>query len=88
MTVEEQAPHRIAQIEWRRQFDFRVEVREATDSDAAVLAEIERRSPIELGARSIYFDCGDDYFAFARLMEDVTVGIASVPAFVGCGAMH
>ena len=91
VTVEEQSPHRIAQIELQRQYDFKFEIRDATEGDAAVLAEIERRSPIEQGDRSICFDRGDDYFAATRFMEDVTVVIASVngvPAAAGCGALH
>ena len=86
--VEEQESHRISDIFWERQFDFDVTVREATEADAAVLAEIERRCPITLGDRSITFDRGDDYFAFARLMEDVTVGLGfadGVPAAINCG---
>jgi len=39
----------------------------------------------------VTFDRGDDYFAFARLMEDVTVGMGfvdGVPAAINCGAAH
>ena len=44
-----------------------------------------------LGETEVYFDRGDDYLAFSRLMEDCTIGIASVdgvPAAVSCGAKH
>ncbi|HUA36233.1 MAG TPA: hypothetical protein VMA09_21680 [Candidatus Binataceae bacterium] len=89
--VETQAPNRIIKIDWQRQVDFKLEVRRATEADAAALAEIERKCPIVLGDTSVYFDRGNDYFAFARLMEESTVGIAFVdnqPAAVSCGAMH
>jgi hypothetical protein len=89
--VEVKAPNLIAKTDWQRCVDFKLEVRQATEADATALAEIERRCPIVLGDTSIYFDRGDDYFAFARLMEEATVGIAFVdgkPAAVSCGAMH
>jgi hypothetical protein len=90
-SVEEEEPHRISDITWERQFDFEVTVREATEADAPVLAEIERRCPIVLDDRTITFDRGDDYFAFARLMEEVTVGLGfvdGVAAAINCGAMR
>jgi hypothetical protein len=89
--VEAEPPHLIAKTDWQRQNDFKLEVRKATEADAPALAEIERRCPIVLGDTSIYFDRGEDYFAFTRLMQEVTVGIAFVddkPAAVSCGAMH
>jgi hypothetical protein len=87
MRVDEAPPHAICEIDWERVFDFKVEVREATETDGPVLAEIERRCPLVLGDTSITFDRGDDYFAFARLMEDCTVGLGSVdgiPAAINC----
>ncbi|MGH7948854.1 MAG: hypothetical protein ACREQF_06500, partial [Candidatus Binataceae bacterium] len=75
LAVEDRVPHRISKIEWERQIGHRIEAREATATDAAVLSEIERQSPMVRGELIQYFDRGDDYFAFARLMEDVTVGI-------------
>ncbi len=89
--VEAQAPHCITSIVLQRLFDFDVSVREATEADGPALAEIERRCPIVLSDRSVTFDRGDDYFAFARLMEDVTVGLGlveGVPAAINCGAVH
>jgi hypothetical protein len=89
--VESNAPHLIAKNDWQREVDFKLEVRRATEADATALAEIERRCPIVLGDSSVYFDRGDDYFAFTRLMEDATVGIAFVddkPAAVSCAAKH
>ncbi|MGC1189412.1 MAG: hypothetical protein WA861_02435 [Candidatus Binatus sp.] len=87
--VEPAPPHRISLLNWDRQFEFKLEVREATAADAPILADIERRCPIVLGDTHVHFDRGRDYFAFARLMEDYTIGIASVdgvPAAVSCGA--
>ena len=89
--VETAPPHRITRLELERINDFVLEVREATPADGATLADIERRCPIELDDGRYWFDRGEDYFAFARLMEDCTVGLASVdgaPAAVTCGARH
>jgi hypothetical protein len=89
--VEPVPPHRISLLNWQRQFEFKLEVREATKADASILADIERRCPIVLGDTHVHFDRGSDYFAFARLMEDCTIGIASVdgvPAAVSSGAKH
>ncbi|MBV8683856.1 MAG: hypothetical protein JO111_13360 [Caulobacteraceae bacterium] len=91
VTVEAEPPHRIAAMQWDRVHDFTLEVREATEADCAVLADLERRCPIVLDGASWWFDRGDEYFAFARLMEDATVGLAFVdgePAAVTCGARH
>ncbi len=66
-------------------------IRDATAADGPLCAEIERRSPLVIGGRSLTIDRGDDYFAAARLMEDPTVLIAEVdgvPAGVLCGALH
>ncbi len=89
--VEPDPPHRISLLNWQRQFEFKLEVREATAADASILADIERRCPIVLGDIHVHFDRGNDYFAFKRLMEDCTIGIASVdgvPAAVSSGAKH
>lgn len=51
-------------------------VRDATSEEAVDLTELERRSPIKLGDTLMYFDRGDDYFAAARLMGEVTVYVA------------
>jgi len=91
MAVEQQPPHRIIRQQFDRELDANVEVRQARESDAAALAEIERRCPIEMGGKSMYFDRGADYFASNRLMEEATVGIAFVdgnPAAASCGALH
>jgi len=89
--VEEQGPHRIEGVDWERVFDFDVTVREAMEADAAALSEVERRCPIVLGDTSVTFDRGDAYFAFARLMEEVTVAagfVGGVAAAINCGALH
>ena len=44
-----------------------------------------------MGDTSVWFERGASYFDFARLMEDCTIGLASVdgvPAAVSCGAEH
>ena len=91
LAVEPRPPHRIARIGLERLHDFRLEVREATPADSLVLADIERRCPIETGDSRTWFDRGEAWFDFARLMEDVTVGLAFVdgaPAAETCGARH
>lgn len=89
--VEEQAPHRINKLVLERVHDFALVVREAEAADAATLGDLESRCPIELGDTRFWFDRGDRYFDFSRLMEDVTVGIATVdgqPGAMTCGARH
>jgi len=91
MVVEPEPPHRIVRQQFDRELDANVEVRKAVESDCAALAEIERRCPIVMGGKSMYFDRGADYFASNRLMEEATVGIAFVdgkPAAASCGALH
>jgi hypothetical protein len=89
LTVESEPPHRIDQFQFERRHDFKLEVREAGPDDALIVADIERRCPIVMGDTSVWFDRGADFFAFSRLMEDCTVGLASVdgvPAAISCGA--
>jgi hypothetical protein len=90
LTVEPEAPHRIDTFRFERRHDFKLEVREAAGpGDALIVADIERRCPIVMGDTSVWFDRGADYFAFSRLLEDCTVGLASVdgvPAAISCGA--
>jgi hypothetical protein len=91
VTVEPEPPHRMLTFRIDRQHDFKLDVREATAADALIVADIERRCPIVMGDTSTWFDRGASYFDFARLMEDCTVGLASVdgvPAAVSCGAVH
>lgn len=89
--VEPEPPHRICHLEVRRALDESVTARLATEEDGPALAEIERRCPIELGEALVTIDRVDDWWAFARLMEDVGVGLALVdgrPAGMNCGAVH
>jgi hypothetical protein len=91
VTVEPEPPHRMLTFRIDRRYDFKLDVHEATAADAVVVADIERRCPIVMGDTSTWFDRGARYFDFARLMEDCTVGLASVdgvPAAVSCGAVH
>ena len=87
--LEAAPPHRIDTFRFERIHDFKLEVREATPADALICADIERRCPIVMGDTKVWFDRGADYFAFSRLLEDCTVGLASVdgvPAAISCGA--
>jgi hypothetical protein len=91
LTIETAAPHRIAKERIDRLYDFKLETRDATEADAGILAELERRCPIVLGDTKIWFDRGKDYFAFTRLMEEFSIGLAFVdgePAAVSCGTKH
>jgi hypothetical protein len=76
-------------LEWIQEEE--VTVRFATEADGPVLADIERRSPMVLGPTTVTIDRGDDYFAAARLMEEVTIAVAEVdgvPGAVNCAAAH
>jgi hypothetical protein len=89
LAIEPEAPHRVLTFRVERKHAFQLAVREATPDDALTLADIERRCPIVMGDTSVWFDRGADYFAATRLMEDCTIGLASVdgvPAAVSCGA--
>lgn len=91
VAVEPEPPHRMTRFQIERRHDFELGFREATAADAAILADIERRCPIVMGDVSVHFDRGDDYMAATRLMEDCSIGLASVdgvPAAVSCGAVH
>jgi len=91
LAVEGAAPYRIAKLAFERLYDFKLETRDAVEADASILADLERRCPIVLGDTKIWFDRGSDYFAFTRLMEEFSIGLAFVdgePAAVSCGARH
>jgi hypothetical protein len=91
LEVEPEPPHAMSGFEVERRHDFELGFREATAADAATLADIERRCPIVMGETSVHFDRGDDYMAATRLMEDCSIGLASVdgvPAAISCGAEH
>jgi hypothetical protein len=91
LTVEDAPPYRIASSAFERLNTFRLETRDAVEADAAILADLERRCPIVLGDTKIWFDRGADYFAFTRLMEEFSIGLAFVdgePAAMSCGTKH
>lgn len=91
LAIEEHPPHRIVDERWDQVFDFAVLVREATDADGPALAQLDRLAPIVQGEARVFFDRGDDYFADARLIEHVFVGLAEVDgavAAVNWGAVH
>lgn len=91
LTIEEGPPHRITDERWDQVHDFELVLREATEADADVLSDIERRSPVVTDTTSVATDRGEDYFASARLMDDVTVILAEIdgePAGVAWGALH
>ncbi len=91
LDVEPEPPHAASRFEIERRHDFVLGFREATADDALILADIERRCPIVMGDVSVHFDRGEDYMAATRLMEDCSIGLASVdgvPAAVSCGAEH
>lgn len=91
LAVEEAAPFRITAVALDRVHDFQLDVREAEAADAATLGDLESRCPIELGEVRFWFDRGERYFDFTRLMEDCTVGLARVDgaaAAMTCGARH
>lgn len=91
LTVDDAEPFRISALAWERVHDFALAVREAEPADALTLSDLERRCPIVLGDTRFWFDRGERYFDFTRLVEDVTVGLASVdgePAAMTCGARH
>jgi hypothetical protein len=91
LAVAPDPPHPVASFEITRRHEFQLEVREAGEGDALILADIERRCPMVLGETSVWLDRGADYLASTRLMEDCTIGLASVdgtPAALSCGAEH
>lgn len=83
--VHAEPPHRITGSRLLPAPPEGMSIRNATEADAEALAELERRSPLRLGEGGrllMTFDRGDDYFASARLMEDVTVYLAEVAGSV------
>jgi len=74
--AEDETPHRINGLRIVPAPPEGLTVRDATPDEAAVLTALERRSPIRLGDTRMYFDRGEDYFAAARLMGEVTVYVA------------
>lgn len=89
--VDEEPPHLITKLVMTRELGEGVVLREAVPEDAPQLVELERRSPIAIGDATVAYDRGDDFFAFARLMEEthnlVIEEHGKVAAF-HCGALH
>ena len=67
--VAEEPPHVITGLDSVRDVGEGVVIREARESEGPALAALERRAPLKVGNASITYDRGDDFFAFARLME-------------------
>ena len=89
VAVEPAPPHRIATFHIERKHDFQLGFREAGPEDARLLADLESRCPIVMGDIAVHFERGASYWDPMRLMEDASVGLASVdgePAAVSCGA--
>ncbi|MGH7010422.1 MAG: hypothetical protein ACREEX_06260, partial [Caulobacteraceae bacterium] len=89
--VEDAPPHRLTRDWWERVHDFVLEVREARPEDWPHLCAIEKKTPIVSGGSRLFFDRGERWFDFKRLMEEAKVGLAFVddePAAMTCGARH
>jgi len=89
--VAEEPPHAIIRLDWVRDVGEGVVIREALESEGPILAELERRSPLKVGRASITYDRGDDFFAFARLMEKTVNLVAEEDGEIlalHCVALH
>jgi hypothetical protein len=89
--VEEEAPHRINDLWLVRDVGDSVVIREAREEDGPVLRRLEVRSPLQIGNATITYDRGDDFFAFARLMEETTNLVAEEHDEIlalECAALH
>ncbi len=89
--VAEDPPHEIVWLESVRDVGEGVLIREALESEGPVLADLERRSPLKIGSASITYDRGDDFFAFARLMEETVNLVAEENVEIlalHCVALH
>ena len=89
VAVSAEPPHAMTTFDIERRHDFALGFREAGPADARLLADLESRCPIVMGETSIHFERGERYYDPMRLMEDSSIGLASVdgvPAAVSCGA--
>lgn len=89
--VDEAPPHAIIDMWWVRDVGDSVVIREALESEGPILAELERRAPLRIGRASITYDRGDDFFAFARLMEETVNLVAEEHGEIlalHCVALH
>lgn len=69
-SVEAEPLHRIIDMSWVRAIPDHVLIREAVPSDGPALNDLESRAPMVLGDVIVTYDRGDDFLAFARLMEN------------------
>ena len=67
--LEEQAPHRIEWVQLDRALLEGMEVRVATEADAAGIRDVCRNAPIVLRDHTVAIDPGPRYFDAVRLME-------------------
>ncbi len=74
--VKEEPPHRIFRLDVVRDVGESVIIREARVDEGPVLRQLEIRSPLKIGNATITYDRGDDFFAFARLMEETVNFVA------------
>lgn len=89
--VAEEPPHVITRLDWVRDVGEGVVIREALESEGPILADLERRSPLKVGSASITYDRGDDFFAFARLMQETVNLVAEEQGEIlalHCVALH
>ena len=89
--VAEEPPHPLTWLQWVRDVGEGVVIREATESEGPLLADLERRAPLAVGDVSLTYDRGDDFFAFARLMEETVNLVAEEGGQImglHCGALH
>lgn len=90
-TVEEEPPHRIVDMAWMRAIPDNVVIREAVPADGPALNDLESRAPMVLGDVTVTYDRGDDYLAFARLMENNRSWVADADGRLlgfAAGCMH
>ena len=91
IVVEEAPPHRIVWSWWGRAISDDIEIRQAEPSDASALNDLEVRAPMTLGTTTVVYDRGDDFLAFARLMEENVCFVAERDGELlglACGAAH
>ena len=67
--LEEHEPHRIERVQLDRALLDGMEVRTATEADAAGIREVCRNAPIVLRNHTVTIDPGPNYFDAIRLME-------------------
>jgi hypothetical protein len=92
VTVDEQEPYRIVRTWWARAMADDIVIRPAVAGDSEALNGLEVRAPMTLGAATKFvYDRGEDFLAFARLMEDNVCFVAERDGEllgIACGARH